>query len=335
MQGILVTGSHRSGSTWVGRMLAASPGVRYISEPFSVNSPSGVCRADFGRWYTYVSDENAADYEDAIADTLGFRYALGRELLELPANWRGAARRRSRERTLEDGERTVAVQEPLPMPRPVRRMVKDSVSFTRGRMLSELPLMKDPMALFSSPWLVRTFGLTPVIVIRHPAAFASSLQRVGWGFPFEDFLAQPALMRDLLDPFAAEIEEYAREDMPLLDQATVLWRVIHHAIARFQDEHPDWLFVRHEDLSTDPPGEFRRLYDALGLTWDEAAEQAVAEHTSGDNPAEAPGREVEVLKRDSRANVTTWKSRLTAEEAERVRERVADVAPRFYADDEW
>ena len=30
---ILVTGSHRSGSTWVGKMLATSPSVNYIHEP--------------------------------------------------------------------------------------------------------------------------------------------------------------------------------------------------------------------------------------------------------------------------------------------------------------
>ena len=30
---ILVTGSHRSGSTWVGKMLSVAPHVAYIHEP--------------------------------------------------------------------------------------------------------------------------------------------------------------------------------------------------------------------------------------------------------------------------------------------------------------
>ena len=33
---ILVTGAHRSGTTWVGRMLCASGEAHYVSEPFNV-----------------------------------------------------------------------------------------------------------------------------------------------------------------------------------------------------------------------------------------------------------------------------------------------------------
>ena len=32
---ILVTGSHRSGTTWAGQMLATAPGIGYIHEPFN------------------------------------------------------------------------------------------------------------------------------------------------------------------------------------------------------------------------------------------------------------------------------------------------------------
>ena len=35
---ILVTGSHLSGTTWVGRMIAVSPCVAYLHEPFNLNS---------------------------------------------------------------------------------------------------------------------------------------------------------------------------------------------------------------------------------------------------------------------------------------------------------
>ena len=38
---ILVTGSHRSGSTWVGNMIALSPEIQYIPETFK---PNGLLR---------------------------------------------------------------------------------------------------------------------------------------------------------------------------------------------------------------------------------------------------------------------------------------------------
>ena len=42
---ILVTGSHRSGTTWVGKMLAADSDTAYISEPLNVLHRLGIFRA--------------------------------------------------------------------------------------------------------------------------------------------------------------------------------------------------------------------------------------------------------------------------------------------------
>ena len=47
-------------------------------------------------------------------------------------------------------------------------------------------LLKDPIALLSAPWLARRFGYRPLVVVRHPAGFVSSLVRVGWRVRFGD-----------------------------------------------------------------------------------------------------------------------------------------------------
>jgi len=39
---ILVTGSHRSGTTWAGKMISACPNVGYIHEPFNIDMPMSV-----------------------------------------------------------------------------------------------------------------------------------------------------------------------------------------------------------------------------------------------------------------------------------------------------
>jgi len=59
---ILVTGSHRSGTTWVAKMIANSPSVGYIHEPFNptIYRP-GICAAKF-RGFTYISKENEAAF---------------------------------------------------------------------------------------------------------------------------------------------------------------------------------------------------------------------------------------------------------------------------------
>ena len=68
-QPILVSGAHRSGTTWVGRMLA-SPQVAYISEPLNVWHRPGVLSARVKNWYQYICDENETDYLAAFEELL-------------------------------------------------------------------------------------------------------------------------------------------------------------------------------------------------------------------------------------------------------------------------
>jgi hypothetical protein len=65
-----VTGAHRSGTTWVGRILASAPSVAYIHEPFHVRHDPAVCGARFDHWFTYVCDQNETAYAGAIRDML-------------------------------------------------------------------------------------------------------------------------------------------------------------------------------------------------------------------------------------------------------------------------
>ena len=53
--------------------------------------------------------------------------------------------------------------------------------------------------------MAERFDLAVVAMIRNPAAFASSIKRLAWGFDFRNWLDQELLMRDLLHPFTDEI----------------------------------------------------------------------------------------------------------------------------------
>src|SRR5439155_23993534 len=81
---ILVTGSHRSGTGWVGQVLAASPrALGYVWEPFSILHRPGVCAARFEHWFPYVCAENDADVRGPVAAMLAWLYAYGAELAAL------------------------------------------------------------------------------------------------------------------------------------------------------------------------------------------------------------------------------------------------------------
>jgi hypothetical protein len=87
-----VTGSPRSGSTWVGNILGFAPNTGYVHEPFNRAKRPGVCRVVMPTNYVYVTAENEAAYLPSLTDTLGWRYALGPAVRAL-RNLRDAARR--------------------------------------------------------------------------------------------------------------------------------------------------------------------------------------------------------------------------------------------------
>ncbi|MGH2540831.1 MAG: sulfotransferase, partial [Actinomycetota bacterium] len=185
---ILVTGSHRSGTGWVARVLSGSPSpVHYLWEPFSVLTRPGICAARFRVWFPYLSVENEEAYLAPVGDTVALRYNLSAELRSLRS------------------------------PKDVARMLRDRRAMQGAAQAGARALLKDPIALFSAEWLVDRFDAEPIVLIRHPAAFASSIVQHGWRHPLGDFLAQPLLMRDRLESERDEIERFAADEQPLLD----------------------------------------------------------------------------------------------------------------------
>jgi Sulfotransferase family len=302
---ILVTGSHRSGTTWVGRMLAADRSVGYMHEPFNPNRWPGWLRARPPYWYLRIDSSNEDAYVSKVEDLLAFRYPLGSHLR--------AARG----------------------PRQIARVVDDFSHSAWYRARRKRPLIKDPIALFSSEWLAQRFGAQVVVMIRHPAAFASSVQRLGWEFGFEHWLDQPAVLSEWLPQFEDDMRHHARVGVDLVDQAILMWRAIHTVIDGYRQRHPDWAFVRHEDLSADPLGGFKSLYDRMDLAWDERVEKAVRAASAESNPEEVPTWRHGTVRRASSAATRVWRTRLSAEDIARVREGTADVWPRYYDESDW
>lgn len=302
---ILVTGTHRSGTTWVGQTLAHAPAVGYLDEPFSVLHRPGVLPVAFRWWFPYVVGDRAAEVRPCLSRTLQFRYHYSAELASL--------------RSAKDAA----------------RMVRDAMRFGLCRLRSARPLVKDPIAILSAPWLAHEFEMTVVVLVRHPAAFASSLKRMGWSHDFSHFLVQPHLVEDLVPMFEGLIVEYARHPPDIVDQASLLWNIFHTVIAAYRRSYPEWVFVRHEDLSRSPDSEFRRICSKISLPYTHAVAQYVAASSSSANPVEAGQGVAHLLYRDSSANVQSWRSRLTSEEIGRVRRATEEVARGFYDETEW
>ena len=302
---LLVTGSNRSGTTWVGEALGQSDEVEYLHEPFNSSLwPRLLERRPPGH-FVYICEENEGPWLEPVDRLLRYRFPLRAQV--------GEVRR----------------------PRDGAKLARDWARSVRRRVRHRRPLLKDPIALFASEWVARRFDLDVVVMIRHPAAFASSIKRLGWRFDFTTWLEQPLLLRDHLGPVQADLERMAAGGSDLVDEAIVLWNALYGVVATLEDRHPEWHVLRYEDLAADPVEGFARLYPSLGLRWDDGVARRVAGFSDERNVKEVPAGEKGTVRRDSRAAMWTWTSRLTAEEVDRVRAGTAALASRYYDESAW
>lgn len=305
MKPILVTGAHRTGTTWVGKVIATTPSLTYISEPLNVNHSLGVLGVPIQHWYTYICEANEAAFLNAYRDTLNFRY-----------------------RTLLAGKSLQSWDDLL-------KMVRDQLIFLRANLLNHRPLLKDPFAVFSVPWFSRKLNCRIIVVVRHPLGFVSSLKRLDWSFDFHNLLAQPQLIQDHLEEYREEMADIVEHPGDIIGQGILLWKVVYSVVAKFGRQLEDVLVVRHEDLSLQPLKEFSKIFNHLDLGFNEDISRKIVDTSQGDNPQELPlGRE-HAVQLDSRANLGNWRRRLTTSEVDRIVASTKDHLDNFYDQDEW
>jgi len=277
-----------------------------VEEPFHVLHRRTVFAARTPLTFTYVTDSNEEQYLEDLRATIDGHY-----------RWRHTAE---------------AVRRPVDL----GVAAKDVARFATRRIRRQRAVLKDPFALFSIPWIQSRFGADVIVMVRHPAAIMWSMKRLGWRFNFSHLVQQPQLMNDLLSPWADEIEKAAAtEDLPLTTETALVWRTLYGAIEAQRAEHPDWMVIRHEDLSRNALSGFADVFRHIGESLDERVTRYVEETTSQANPSAAPDGTAHALRRDSAANATGWRSRLDPSDVDELRSLSEDVASVFYTDDDW
>jgi hypothetical protein len=285
---VLITGSHRSGSTWLAHMLALAEDTLVVEEPFNIAPWAYALDGLAGHWFTYA-----------------------------PALPRGPA--------LKAFDKVLACKTGRVFPRrQVQRWLPPS---RRGRLI-----IKDPIACVSSEWLAENFELEVILLVRHPAAFAASLKRLQWEFPFDHLLEQDSLMNEHLQPYRAEIEHQPAE---VVAQAALLWKCLYSVLFTYLDRNPNWIVRTHEELSLNPIAELKELYEILGLKWTGPVERRMKEHTKQSNPTTAPRGVVHQMRRNSAANTAWWKKALTREEIACLRDITYETSGRYYSERDW
>ncbi len=309
MKTILVTGANRSGTTWVGKMLNFSGDLLEVSEPFNyLNGQSRIVgQCPFVQHYPYVQSSEASRVKKYIDRKIVY----------------------STYKSIQGG-------------RSFRELVSKSCkainNLRRLRCGVVVPLIKDPIALLSAEWVAREYQSQVVVMIRHPAAYVSSIKRVNWRMPLSVFLSQPKFMETIPANLVSEVEEKAMSGQESsgynLEDAALCWKVFHSVIKRYQTEHPEWIFLRHEDLCQDYLSGFRDLFYQLSLRWSDEVGEMIHNHCGSQNSLSLDSR-VHILKRDSALTRDYWKINLRKDEVARVRKITAEIADVFYDGSSW
>lgn len=293
---ILVTGTHRSGSTWVGHLLALHGDVFYVQEPFNVTMRPAWVRHPASHWYEYL-DAQDPKWQD-MDYVLGLRFPLAQGLLEARS------------------------------PRRVASVLRRSALAKWGALRGRRPLVKDPFMVFNAEVFQRRYESAIVFTVRHPAAFADSLDRRGWSFDFANILDQPELMMGPLQRWEADMLRVSRTDARA--QAILLWRVVNGYVYELSHRLPNTFTVVHETFAADTRNAVSALYSRLGLSWTpriERAARTITEQAGRDRSVEFA---VNDLERSSQTTATAWRSRMDRDLIKRIEEEAQPEFDLYY-----
>jgi hypothetical protein len=296
---VVVTGTHYSTTTLVGRIVGAAPEFHVVHEPLNAKPTLSYDSLAPDRWYQYYDDAAYPELRRALMRYMFFEDAAAHTL-----------------------RRVARIREPYDVLR-VGRYVTDSVP---RRLRPKRAVFKDPFLVFSARTLQARDGLFVLITVRHPCAFAESLARRARQFDFRS-LQQPSLLA-LLPEFAERIDEYATRSKPVLEQAALLWTIVYAFAQRRLVPDARTRVIRQEDIVADPQRVVGEMLAFVGASRTPAVD-AFVQAAIGESDVPKPSFRDRYVQRNARETLDKWKDRLGAGDQAAVMAIAAEVAAAY------
>ncbi|MFL3027270.1 MAG: hypothetical protein ACJZ1O_03150 [Candidatus Neomarinimicrobiota bacterium] len=323
---ILITGSHRSGSTWVGNIIKNLPMIYYIHEPLTPNS---ITRGLFNTevWYKYY-DPNK-DYKEV--ESILNKLFVGQYPIKALLHFKNSLP--TTDYRNPNGINDNKIDFKYFNWRIGAYFDAKKLKFNKVSHDEIIPLIKDPICLTAAEWIYKLWKSKNVFLIRHPAAFVSSLLRLNWRFNFENFIKQPDLINRFLKPYESDINNPPKD---FISEASLIWLCTAKIIIEYQKIYPDWIYMRHEDLSYNPIREFELLFEKLDLPYTDKVKRFIESTSHHNNPSEVSNKgKVHQLQRNSKENIKNWKKRLSNKEIKIIRDITEHISNKFYTNKDW
>jgi hypothetical protein len=300
---LMLAGTPRGGTTFVGRILSVPLSVDFIHEPF--NPACGI----EGLSQPYVYTKPGLTNEPTIA-------AAVRELLDYRARLRiGRYRNDGVLRRL--GKPIVGSRGPF------------HYRLARYNPWHRVALVKDPIGCLLTEYLVRSFSFSALILVRHPIAVAEDFGRLrrDANAGLASLRSQPAFVADYLTDDDKRLINREYSDHRVA--AAVLWRILCRALTQ-QASVIGTPIVRLEDIAARPVEEFRRLYERYDLPWSTMAERRIVRVTSGRIPTPRAIGQAREFSRDAATVTAATIERMPRASRGQVLDLCGEVAERWY-----
>ncbi len=297
---VVVAGAPRSGTTWVGEVLAQADHTSYVHEPdnHSLWPLALAAKAGLGRQPALDPDDEAP-----LHDRVWNLALSGADNLDRPAWFIRKAAMKAATPEL--------ASEILDTP-------TDQLSSKAARLLEAL--RKTPtgkIAPATGPLVVKTvhscFGLERVaersggpivVVVRNPRNGIASWLNMNW--QVHRFESNPLVVDRIVNDLGVTPPPTGDH---VIDTAWT-YGLLDAALRKAAFSNPDWLLVEHESLSENPIEGFRDLFDKTGLAWSSAIERHIE---AGDKAGD--GYNTTRVRADLRH---AWKTRLTEDQIAKV-----------------
>jgi hypothetical protein len=304
---VLLTGSNRSGSTWLGQLLGAHPKIRTIHEPLNPVIAKEGWDIVIPKWFIHPPDWNNAN------QLFGYYERLLRPSLVDP---------RLQSRFFGKSYRFLRLTLERSFP---------------GRM-GKLTLFKDPIALFAAEWLAASIDISKIVVIiRHPASYVVSLIKDNRHIhSFSSvFLSQPGL----LDRFypetksliyrVAELQESEGIGSNIVLEGAAFWHCFHEIILQYRKSHPDWNFILYEDIAMKPTAAVQGILRSLELDLTREVEKQIDITAKVTDPSQID-LDSHVKRYNSKDNIDVWMKKLSNDQLSVIRNTTKESGSVFY-----
>lgn len=247
-ESFIVSGMHRSGTTFVGKIVSLANGVTSLHEPF--NNLYGIAGLD----YVYPSNFDE----------------------DIKKKWRSVTSLNFKTVRKSPGDNYKKKFLRLTLGGKTNKdRLESKFKFYLNQ--ADKLLIKDPFMLLLLESIAKNDNVLSVVTVRHPIAIWRSIKKQKWSFSFTNFANEKFVeqfgygSRKQLNSYS-EVEKFA-----------FLYSILYGFVYNKYIENGCIKIILHEDLCVDPLGTFESIYNFLKLQMNESVISEINKFTGGNS----------------------------------------------------